>query len=94
MDELRTTLEGKIPFQGQRLADRINQESLVLSAVVAWLAGYFTDSLYLCMLIFGASVAVTLVACVPAWSIYKKHPVIWLPNLPSSVEQEESSKGQ
>jgi hypothetical protein len=33
MDEFRTFLEGKIPFQGQRLADRINQEVIVIGAV-------------------------------------------------------------
>lgn len=33
-------------------------------------------------------------ACVPAWPMYRKHPVVWLPNLPSSSELEESSKAR
>lgn len=33
MDGIRDAVEGKIDFQGQRLADRINQETLVMVTV-------------------------------------------------------------
>ncbi|PWN89965.1 microsomal signal peptidase 12 kDa subunit [Acaromyces ingoldii] len=88
MDQIKKALEGKI---GQRLADRINQETVVMGAIVAWLVGYFVDSLYITMLIFGASVVAALVACVPPWPMYRKYPVVWLPNRPSN---EKAAKSQ
>lgn len=53
-------------FQAQRLADRIMQESLILAAVVAFLLGYFTQNMQLCMLTFGVSTLVVALVSVPS----------------------------
>ncbi|PWN35324.1 microsomal signal peptidase 12 kDa subunit [Meira miltonrushii] len=86
MDAIRQAVEGKIPFQGQRLADRINQEVIVMGAIVAWIIGYFADNLFLCMSVFGFSCFVALVVAVPPWPMYHRNPVIWLPNRPRSED--------
>ncbi|PWY98435.1 microsomal signal peptidase 12 kDa subunit, partial [Testicularia cyperi] len=71
----------KQDFQGQRLADRIMQELLVLGAAIAFLVGYFRQDLYLCMLLYGAVFVATALISVPPWPMYNKHHVEWLPNL-------------
>lgn len=55
-------------FQGQRLADRLMQEGLVLAASIAFLLGYFTQNMQLCMLTFAAStLLVALVSHLDHW---------------------------
>ena len=49
-------------FVGQRLSDRLMQEGLVAAATVAFLLGYFTQNMQLCMVTFG--VCTLLVALV------------------------------
>ncbi|CEH13860.1 Signal peptidase subunit [Ceraceosorus bombacis] len=83
LENARIAAEGKIPFQGQRLADRIMQELLVLAAVISFAAGYLLESLSVLMYIYGISTLLAITLVVPAWPMYKKNPVRWLPNLPS-----------
>ncbi|KAL9932291.1 hypothetical protein V8E36_008770 [Tilletia maclaganii] len=82
MEGIQKIIDGKIDFQGQRLADRIGQETIALFAAMGFLAGYSTESLQLTMLIYGAGVVLALIASVPPWPIYNKHPTTWLPNRP------------
>ncbi|KIS70666.1 uncharacterized protein UMAG_12166 [Mycosarcoma maydis] len=85
MEAVRKLIDGHIDFQGQRLADRIMQEGLVLGATVAFLLGYLTQNMQLCMLTFAASTLVVALVTVPAWPMYKKHHVKWLPSSSSST---------
>ncbi|PWN97889.1 SPC12-domain-containing protein [Tilletiopsis washingtonensis] len=75
---VRSLRIGQESLQGQRLADRINQETLVLAAVLAFIAGWALDSQKVLMLVYGAGVALALVACVPPWEMYNRHPTRWL----------------
>ncbi|KAJ9478094.1 Signal peptidase complex subunit SPC1 [Pseudozyma hubeiensis] len=79
MESIQKIIDGRIDFQGQRLTDRIMQEGLVLGAVVAFLLGYFTQNMQLCMLTFAFSTLVVALVTVPPWPMYKKHHVEWLP---------------
>ncbi|SPO23340.1 related to SPC1 - signal peptidase 10.8 kDa subunit [Ustilago trichophora] len=66
METIQRWIDGKIDFQSQRLADRIMQEGLVAGATVAFLLGYFTQNMQLCMVIFGfATLLVALVSFSP-----------------------------
>ncbi|TKY87233.1 hypothetical protein EX895_003910 [Sporisorium graminicola] len=89
MDAIQKFIDGRIDFHGQRLSDRIMQEGLVFSATVAFLLGYFTQNMQLCMLTFGACTVVVALVTVPAWPIYKKYHVEWLP--PSSSDSSSQS---
>ena len=95
------------------------QEGLVAGAAIAFLLGWWTQNMQLCMLTFGAStLLVALVSTnlpkekkeglyrsrrctdtlcirfrkitVPAWPIYTKHAVEWLPNTSTSSEGSEA----
>ncbi|KAJ1029474.1 hypothetical protein NDA13_002721 [Ustilago tritici] len=79
METIQHWLDGKIDFAGQRLADRLMQESLVAAAVISFILGYFLQNLQLCMLTSLASTLVIALVTVPAWPLYTKHHVEWLP---------------
>ncbi|CBQ72051.1 related to SPC1-signal peptidase 10.8 kDa subunit [Sporisorium reilianum SRZ2] len=90
MDAIQKFIDGRIDFHGQRLSDRIMQEGLVLAATLAFLLGYVAQNMQLCMLTFGAGTLVVALATVPAWPLYKKHHVEWLP--PSSSADSSDAK--
>ncbi|SNX83038.1 related to SPC1 - signal peptidase 10.8 kDa subunit [Melanopsichium pennsylvanicum] len=87
MDTIQRWIDGKIDFQGQRLADRLMQEGLVAGAAVGFLLGYLTQNMQLCMLTFGASIFIVALLTIPAWPFYNKYKVEWLPNTTSSPTQ-------
>lgn len=55
------------------------QEGLVAGAFIAFVLGWWTQNMQLCMLTFLASVLLVAIVTVPAWGFYKKHEVEWLP---------------
>ncbi|KAE8227637.1 hypothetical protein CF326_g7461 [Tilletia indica] len=91
MDQLQKIIDGKVDFQGQRLADRIAQETIALAALIGFLAGYFTHSLQLTLLIYGAGVLIALIAGVPPWPMFNNYPVTWLPNRSASTTTSTST---
>ncbi|KAK0547939.1 hypothetical protein OC861_003475 [Tilletia horrida] len=80
METIQKIIDGKIDFQGQRLADRIAQETIALFAVIGFVAGYFTESLQVTLAIYAIGFVLALVASVPPWPMYNKYPTVWLPN--------------
>ncbi|CAD6947044.1 unnamed protein product [Tilletia controversa] len=86
MDQIQKIIDGKIDFQGQRLADRIAQETIALFTLVAVVAGYLTASLETTLLIYALGVVLALTASVPPWPMYNKYPVQWLPNRSTSTD--------
>ncbi|KAK0527920.1 hypothetical protein OC842_004706 [Tilletia horrida] len=91
MDALQRIIDGKIDFQGQRLADRIGQETIALFAVLGFVAGYATQSLQLLLLVYGAGVVIALTASVPPWPMYNRYPVTWLPSTKQQSQAAVSS---
>ncbi|KAK9721293.1 hypothetical protein K7432_003520 [Basidiobolus ranarum] len=71
--------EGRIDFSGQKLADQLYQSVLVISAVVAFIAGYLSQSHIIMLEVFGAGILLTLLLVVPPWPMYNKNPLNWLP---------------
>ncbi|PWN31000.1 SPC12-domain-containing protein [Jaminaea rosea] len=94
LDQVKGYFEGKVDFQGQRLADRINQEVLVMGALLALFVGFAFSSLQVMMLIFAAISAVDFVLVVPAWPWYRRHQTKWLPNIPRSDADEAKATGE
>ncbi|SPO44275.1 related to SPC1 - signal peptidase 10.8 kDa subunit [Moesziomyces antarcticus] len=74
MESIQRFVDGKI-------------EGLVAGASVAFLAGYFTQNMQLCMLIFAAATALVAIVTVPGWGWYNKHKTEWLPNRPAEPEK-------
>lgn len=64
-------------FQGQKLAERLSLYILLGSAVAAffvgWISGHFRFTLYT----YGMGTAAAIVAAVPDWPWFNKHPLRW-----------------
>ncbi|PWN21017.1 SPC12-domain-containing protein [Microstroma glucosiphilum] len=88
MEQMKKKLEGKIDFQGQRLADRIGQEMIVMGALLSLLLGFAFDSLSVTMYLYGVIVLVACALVIPPWPFYNQHKTQWLPNRPESSPDE------
>ncbi|KDN36421.1 microsomal signal peptidase 12 kDa subunit [Tilletiaria anomala UBC 951] len=87
MDAISKRLEGKIDFRGQRLSDRIQQESLVFAAVAAFIVGWLLQSLALTLYIYTFFFVVTMIICIPPWPMYNRHDTMWLSDGPKGNEK-------
>ncbi|KAN0060611.1 hypothetical protein ACQY0O_007269 [Thecaphora frezii] len=79
METIQSLVDGKIDFEGQRLADRIYQEILIMVSVAGFVFGYFLQSMPVCMGAFSAALVVSLLAVVPPWPMLNRYHVQWLP---------------
>ncbi|CAO1635907.1 unnamed protein product [Sympodiomycopsis kandeliae] len=92
MDSLKTIFEGKIDYQGQRLADRINQELLVLGAVVSLILGFIFESMSVLMLSFATFSIIAAALVIPAWPFYNRYETKWLPDRVESTSDEVTTE--
>ncbi|CAO1626769.1 unnamed protein product [Jaminaea pallidilutea] len=92
MDNFKAVLEGKIDYQGQRLADRINQELIVMGSFICLTLGFFFSSLSIMMYSLAALVLVDALIVVPAWPFYNKYQTKWLPNRPASPQEAQDNR--
>ncbi|KAI9672103.1 MAG: hypothetical protein M1831_001916 [Alyxoria varia] len=79
LDRMRDALDGQIDFNGQRLADQLNTNTLAVIGLVAFLAGYFTQNLQHTLWIGVGGTAVVFLVIVPPWPMYNRKPATWLP---------------
>lgn len=90
MDSLTSLIEGKIDFEGQKLAELIYRIVGVVATALAFLVGYFTQSMFACISIFGvASVALLAGLAVP-WPFFNQHAVVWLPEVKSKESEKKT----
>ncbi|KAJ9211555.1 hypothetical protein DTO166G4_6835 [Paecilomyces variotii] len=80
---LQNALEGQIDFHGQRLAEILSTVLLILSGVVAFIAGFVSRDVYLTLWVGLAGTLLTALVVIPPWPVYNKHPEKWL--VPSGV---------
>lgn len=66
-------------FKGQKLSEQLSMLIVSVFAAAAFVAGYLLENFNLMMSIFLTGSGLALVACVPDWPIYNRHPVTWLP---------------
>ncbi|GAA6052304.1 hypothetical protein JCM3770_007241 [Rhodotorula araucariae] len=78
LDQLKVSLEGKIDFHGQDLAEQRARWLLWSSAVVAFVVGCTLQSLKLTLAIFATGLVATLAVVLPPHPAYTAHPVQWL----------------
>ncbi|KAH9824689.1 microsomal signal peptidase 12 kDa subunit-domain-containing protein [Melampsora americana] len=90
VDKIKAQFEGKIDLEGQRLAEKWNQIIILSSAIIAFLVGYFSQSMMLTFGIYGVGVFISLLVVVPPWPCYNKNPIKWLPKQTSSTGKSKS----
>lgn len=60
---------------GQLLAELLYQWMLIISGVLAFVAGFFSQSFQLTVNIVGAGALLTCAVCLFDWPFYNKHPI-------------------
>jgi len=80
ISQVQDTFEGQIDFHGQNISELACTTLLSLSAVVALLAGYVQQDIYLTLWVGLAGTALTMLAVVPPWPFYNQHPRRFLPS--------------
>ncbi|KAG7544241.1 hypothetical protein FFLO_03354 [Filobasidium floriforme] len=79
MEAVKKQLEGRIDYEGQRLSEQVAYFSLVVSGVIAFFVSFLASSIKFGLIVFAAGYVITLLAVVPPWPVYRKHPIAWLP---------------
>ncbi|KAI8058365.1 microsomal signal peptidase 12 kDa subunit-domain-containing protein [Syncephalis plumigaleata] len=85
-------LEGGIDFEGQKLAEQLSQQLLVVNIIISLVYGYWTQSISNMLLVYGIGYFISLIACVPTWSFYNRHPIRWLPEVTSTKTEGEKKE--
>jgi len=101
LDQVRVWVDGRIDFEGQRLAELVANTALSMVGVVAFFAGYLLQDIKLAAWITLGGTALSFVAVIPAWPWYNQHPLKWLPvgggashiSVPQSLVIDEKSLG-
>ncbi|KAB8254639.1 putative microsomal signal peptidase subunit SPC12 [Aspergillus pseudonomiae] len=70
--------EGQIDFHGQRIAEILSTALLIISAVVAFFAGYIYRDIHLTLWVGLAGTLVTGLVVIPPWPMYNMNPEKWL----------------
>ncbi|KAJ1659574.1 hypothetical protein IWQ61_001371 [Dispira simplex] len=91
MSTITTILEGTIDFRGQVMAETITQVGIISSAILAFAVGYTLQSFEILLLVFGGGVVLTLLAVLPPWPMYNRHPVQWLKSTSTSTSSSTPS---
>lgn len=68
-------------FQGQRLAEQLLLGIILVFAAISFVAGYAMKDFSLMVKINGVGLVLALLAVLPDWPFYNKHPLNWLPPL-------------
>ncbi|KAI8977806.1 microsomal signal peptidase subunit [Trametes punicea] len=85
-DFVQKLIEGKIDFEGQKLAENIARHSLIVATAVSFVAGFALQSLRVTFGLFASSVVLLSIVVIPPWPIYNRHPVKWLPAKETKAE--------
>jgi len=78
LSPIQDALEGQIDFHGQRITEFLCTALIAVSGVVAFIAGYLYQDVYVTLWIGLAGTALTAMVVVPPWPIYNTHPEKWL----------------
>ncbi|EAU81683.1 hypothetical protein CC1G_02699 [Coprinopsis cinerea okayama7 len=84
---LTDLVEARIDFVGQNLVEQIARVVLIAGAVISFIAGFALQSLSVTFGVYGAIVAVLALVILPAWPMFNKNPVKWLPSSETSEKK-------
>ncbi|KAE8388377.1 putative microsomal signal peptidase subunit SPC12 [Aspergillus alliaceus] len=82
---IQDVFEGQIDFCGQHTAEILSTALLIISGVVAFLAGYIYQDLHLTLWVGLAGTLITGLAVIPPWPMYNKNPETWFVPLAGSA---------
>ncbi|KAI8823630.1 microsomal signal peptidase 12 kDa subunit-domain-containing protein [Fimicolochytrium jonesii] len=86
-------MQDKMDFVGQGLAANFLHSLLIVSGVLAVVAGFVLQDLFVTAAILVAGTLITALVTVPSWPMYCRHPVTFLPKVtlhePAESEIEE-----
>ncbi|KAI1816231.1 SPC12-domain-containing protein [Poronia punctata] len=85
LEQARDVVDGQIDFEGQKLAEVLQNVLLSVVGAVSFFVGFFLQDITLALKIGLAGTVLTFLAIVPPWPFFKQHPVVWLPVAGSSV---------
>ncbi|KAF2484476.1 microsomal signal peptidase 12 kDa subunit-domain-containing protein [Neohortaea acidophila] len=79
LEQARSIYEGEIDFQGQRLAELLQNLLLSISGVIAFLVGFTTQNIIHSLYIGLGGTALTFLIVVPPWPWYNQKAEAFLP---------------
>ncbi|KAA8494266.1 Signal peptidase complex subunit 1 [Porphyridium purpureum] len=74
-------------LRGQYLAERVFMIAQPLALVLSYMAGYLASDTRLVLIAYAAISAISLLVCVPSWPMYRRHPLQFVPQPPSSEHE-------
>ncbi|KAK0452921.1 microsomal signal peptidase 12kDa subunit [Desarmillaria tabescens] len=87
MDSFSQLAEGKIDFEGQRLAEQMSRIYLIAVTAISFIVGFVLQSLQTTFILYGVSVFVLALIVVPPWPMFNRHAVTWLPPTPEGSKK-------
>ncbi|KFA65413.1 hypothetical protein S40285_00469 [Stachybotrys chlorohalonatus IBT 40285] len=79
LDSLRDIVEGQIDFDGQRRAEVVATILLAVTGLLAFNIGYTLQDIQKAVYVGLGGTLVTFLIAVPAWPMWRKNPIKWLP---------------
>ncbi|KAI9147925.1 putative signal peptidase complex subunit [Paramyrothecium foliicola] len=79
LDQIRDIFEGQIDFDGQRRSEVLATILLAVTGLIAFNVGYTLQDIQKAVYVGLGGTLLTFIAVVPAWPIYNRNPVKWLP---------------
>uniref|UniRef100_A0A0N5BV14 Signal peptidase complex subunit 1 n=1 Tax=Strongyloides papillosus TaxID=174720 RepID=A0A0N5BV14_STREA len=91
-----TCFSTHMDFHGQQKAERIYEIIIVMSAIIGFFIGFFTQQISHMVFSIGFGFALSCIVVLPPWPCFRKHPVQWLPNVvpPKNEEVEDKPKDE
>ncbi|CAN0929245.1 Signal peptidase complex subunit 1 [Linum grandiflorum] len=65
-------------WQGQKLAERLMQVTLLAFAAMAFITGYIMGSFHTMFLIYGGGLFLAALIVLPSWPFFNRNPLPWL----------------
>ena len=65
-------------FKGQHRAEKLATNMIIYTSLVSFLIGWMRQDFTLMLGLFVAGMIVTLIATVPNWPMYNRHPIAWV----------------
>ncbi|KAK4698614.1 signal peptidase complex subunit 1, partial [Phenoliferia sp. Uapishka_3] len=84
INAIKNYFDARIDFAGQEQTEKLARSIIWSFTGIAFIVGFFAQSLRITFGIFSAGVVLTLVLILPAYPAYNSHPVKWLPKLGGS----------
>uniref|UniRef100_A0A0N4ZID7 Signal peptidase complex subunit 1 n=1 Tax=Parastrongyloides trichosuri TaxID=131310 RepID=A0A0N4ZID7_PARTI len=88
-----TCFSTHMDFEGQQKAERIYEVIVVLSAVIGFIVGFYTQQISHMVISIGIGFLLSCIIILPPWPCFRKHPVQWLPNIvPPKKDEDETEE--